>query len=227
MRILLIEDEVRLARALIRGFTEEGHQVDLCGTAEQANLQVVEFPYDVVILDWMLPDQDGLSLLRAWRARGESLPILMLTARSSVPERVAGLRAGADDYLPKPFDFEELSARVAALYRRGGEASSSRLVGDVRLDAKTRALVRAQHSQELTPREYALADRLFSYPGEVQTRTELLQTVWGSTFAGEPNVVDVYIGYLRRKLQDLRSQTVSIRTLRGVGFKLEASGVVP
>lgn len=221
MRILLVEDEVRLARALVRGFTEEGHQVDLCDTAEQANLQLQEFQYDVVILDWMLPDQDGLSLLRTWRARSESVPVLMLTARSSVPERVAGLRAGADDYLPKPFDFEELSARVHALHRRGAEVHTRRSAGDVELDVKTRCLAKGSLSQELTPREYALAEQLFSHPGEVRTRTELLSAVWGSTFAGEPNVVDVYVGYLRKKLQDLGAEQVSIRTLRGVGFKLE------
>lgn len=220
MRILLVEDEVRLARALVRGLREEGHQVDLCDTAEQADLQLKELAYDVVVLDWMLPDQDGLSLLRAWRGRGEGTPVLMLTARGSVEERVTGLRAGADDYLPKPFDFEELTARLEALHRRGSDAASSRRAGDVTLDVRTRSLAREGRVVELTAREYALCERFFAHPGEVQTRTELLQSVWGSTFAGEPNVVDVYVGYLRRKLEAVGDHRVAIRAVRGVGFRL-------
>jgi two-component system OmpR family response regulator len=227
VRILLVEDEARLARALVRGFTEEGHAVDVCSNAQDADEQLAGLEYDVVVLDWMLPDQDGLSLLRSWRGRGVSTPVLMLTARAAVPERVAGLRAGADDYLPKPFDFDELLARLEALYRRGAGVDEARAVGDVSLDVKARALVGPDAQAELTPREYALALRLFEHPKEVHTRTELLQAVWGSAFAGEPNVVDVYVGYLRKKLVEIGATRCTIRTLRGVGFRLEPQGEAP
>lgn len=223
MRLLVVEDELRLARTLARGFVEEGHQVDVCRTAEEAEVQITALRYDVVILDWMLPDQDGLSLLRAWRARGETVPVLMLTARGAVPERIAGLRAGADDFLPKPFDFEELVARVEALRRRSGDTLEDRSLGDVSLDMRGRALVRDSRRADLTPREHALAEDLFAHAGEVRTRTELLAAVWGPSFSGEPNVVDVYIGYLRRKLADIGATDVVIRTVRRVGFRLEVT----
>lgn len=219
MRILVVEDEVRLARTLARGLSEEGHAVDLCDTAEQADEQLDTLDYDLVLLDWMLPDQDGLSLLRQWREAGRTLPVLMLTARGSVPERVAGLRAGADDFLPKPFDFEELSARVAALGRRGALATEL-CAGDVRLDVRGRQMVVGSTRLELTPREFSVLERLLERRGEVLTRTELLRSVWGPSFVGEPNVVDVYVGYLRKKLAAAGAVQVSIRTVRGVGFRL-------
>lgn len=220
MRILIVEDELRLARTLVRGLSEEGHTVDLCDTAEQADQQLASLDYDVVVLDWMLPDQDGLSLLRRWRDEGRQVPVLMLTARSSVPERVAGLRSGADDFLPKPFDFEELAARILALGRRGGMTLTERPVGDVLLDVRGRRLVRGGESVDLTPREFAVCDRLFERRGEVLTRTELIRSVWGPSFSGEPNVVDVYVGYLRKKLAQVGADRVTIATVRGVGFKL-------
>lgn len=220
MKLLLVEDETRLARLIARGLGEEGHTVDSCALGADAIAQGLDLDYDVAILDWSLPDVDGLTVLRTWRARGCTMPVLMLTARASVPERVTGLRAGADDYLAKPFDFEELLARLEALYRRSAAPLALR-AGDVELDANRRALVQGAQTVALTAREFALARLLFEHAGDVCTRTELLAGVWGSAFAGEPNVVDVYVGYLRKKLMELHSNQLNIATVRGVGFRLE------
>ncbi len=220
MRVLLVEDEERLARTVARGLVEEGHQVDVCATGEDAREQLEQLDYDVVVLDWMLPGLDGLSILRGWRQRGLRVPVLMLTARSAVPERVAGLRAGADDFLAKPFDFEELLARLEALHRRAGDVSGDRRLGDLELDVRRRLLTGPDDSVELTAREYALCDRLFERAGDVLTRTELLTSIWGPSFDGEPNVVDVYVGYVRKKIARTGAQRVELRTVRGVGFRL-------
>lgn len=223
MRILLVEDEAKLARSLARGLQEEGHTVDCCERGLDAFEQAEATPYDMVVLDWMLPDMDGLAILRQWRARGLQVPVLMLTARGSVNERVLGLRAGADDYLVKPFAFDELLARMDALQRRSGLSQSVRQVGDVALDTRKRALVRDHREVALSAREYSLALQLFEQAGEVLTRTELLGRVWGNQFDGEPNVVDVYIGYLRKKLSETGTSSAQIRTVRGIGYRLEAS----
>ena len=220
MKLLLVEDETRLARVIARGLTEEGHTVDACESGTDAIEQGLALDYDVAILDWALPDADGLTVLRAWRTRGSTMPVLMLTARSSVPERVAGLRAGADDYLGKPFDFDELLARLEALHRRSVTIGALR-AGDVELDPNRRVLVRGGAETALTAREFALMRLLFEHLGDVCTRTELLSGVWGSAFDGEHNVVDVYIGYLRKKLTELQADHVAIATIRGVGFRLE------
>jgi DNA-binding response OmpR family regulator len=224
MKILLVEDEERLSRALVRGLSEEGHTVDLCAYGNDALSQGAALGYDVVILDWMLPDLDGVSVLRAWRAAGLRTPVLMLTARGTVPERVQGLRAGADDYLTKPFDFEELLARLEALHRRADGSNAALTAGDVTLDPRRRALRRGEREVSLTAREFALASEFFAHAGEVLTRSELLDRVWGARFDGEPNVVDVYVGYLRRKLADLDAQGLTVRTVRGVGYRLESAG---
>ena len=221
MKLLLVEDETRLARVIARGLTEEGHTVDACERGTDAIEQGLALDYDVAILDWSLPDADGLTVLRTWRARGCTMPVLMLTARSSVPERIAGLRAGADDYLGKPFDFEELLARLEALHRRSTTAAALR-AGDVELDAHRRVLTCAAEEVALTAREFALMRLLFERVGDVCTRTELLSGVWGTAFDGEPNVVDVYIGYLRKKLAEIHADRLSIATVRGIGFRLEA-----
>ena len=221
MKLLLVEDEARLARLIARGLVEEGHTVDTCALGADAIDQGLHLAYDVAILDWSLPDVDGLTVLRTWRQRGSALPVLMLTARSSVPERVAGLRAGADDFLPKPFDFEELLARLEALHRRTS-AHPGLTVGDVTLDTQRRLLTRAEMAIELTAREFALMRLLVDHAGDVCTRTQLLQGVWGAQFVGETNVVDVYIGYVRKKLADTGTTTVTIATVRGIGFRLEA-----
>ena len=222
MKILVVEDEAKLARLLVRGLTEAGHQVDACDKGEDAFLQAQVVAYDTVILDWSLPDSDGISILRRWRERGVSSPVLMLTARGTVGERVTGLRAGADDYLPKPFDFTELLARLEALHRRGSGQAPARQVGLLRIDGGRRVLSRLDREESLTGREFALFMELSGHAGEVLTRSELLGAVWGSTFDGTPNVVDVYIGYLRVKLQKLGADEVVIEAIRGVGFRLVA-----
>lgn len=236
MRILVVEDEARLARVLLRGLREEGHVVDHCSRVADARAQLDALSYDVAVLDWMLPDGDGLELLRSLRREGVRTPVLLLTARARTEEKIAGLRAGADDYLAKPFDFEELLARIEALHRRSEGTSIDRTHGDVTLDGRHRALrpragaspAEASHhaSDEdvtLTAREYALAAALFERAGEVRTRAELLREVWGSTFEGDPNVLDVYVGYLRQKLSKLARpgrQLPVVRAVRGIGFRL-------
>ena len=223
MRLLLVEDEVRLASSLLQGLREEGHQVDHCTTASDAREQALGLDYEVILLDWMLPDGDGLELLRGWRRRGLRAPVLMLTARGTVPERVTGLRAGADDYLAKPFDFEELLARLEALRRRAEGGLQARAAGDVELDGKRRVLRRGEREVALTPREYQLALELFTHAGEVLPRSTLISTVWGANFDGDPNVLDVYVGYLRAKLHELQAAT-ALATVRGTGFRLVAGG---
>jgi DNA-binding response OmpR family regulator len=222
MRILAVEDDERLVRLLQRGLSEEGHIVDACTTQADALAQAQTIAYDVILLDWMLPDGDGLSLLRRWRDRGVDTPVLMLTARGTVAERVLGLRTGADDYLVKPFDFAELLARIEVLVRRREGALARLRAGDVTLDSRRRALVRGGLEVALTPREFALCALLFRHAGEVVTRSELLAGVWGPNFDGEPNVLDVYIGYLRGKLQQLGAGAPTIKSQRGVGYRLLA-----
>jgi len=220
VKLLVVEDEPKMARLLERGLREEGHVVDLCERGDVALDQALRVAYDVVLLDWSLPEMDGISVLRRWRERGLSTPVLVLTARGTVGERVTGLRAGADDYLVKPFDFEELVARIEALHRRGSGQDLARSIGPLTLDARRRALVRGDEETSLTAREMALLTALLSRVGDALTRSELLATVWGPTFDGEPNVVDVYVGYLRQKLRALAGDEVSIQAVRGVGFRL-------
>jgi len=223
MRILAVEDDERLVVLLQRGLREEGHLVDACGSCGDAMGQAQTIAYDVILLDWMLPDGDGLSLLRAWRDRGVETPVLMLTARGAVGERVLGLRSGADDYLIKPFDFSELLARIEVLgRRRGGEGAQLR-VGSVVLDGRRRVLIAGAQEVALTAREFALCSLLFRRVGEVLTRSELLASVWGPSFDGEPNVLDVYVGYVRGKLALLGDEAPTIRAQRGVGFRLLAA----
>ncbi len=221
MRLLLVEDERALAAAVGRGLREEGHVVDLCETGEDALAQGRRLSYDAILLDWGLPDLDGLSVLRAWRREGLQTPVIMLTARDAIPEKVAGFEAGADDYLPKPFAFEELLARLGAIARRAGGAAVLRTeAGDVVLDVRRRALARGDAEVTLTAREFDLASAFFGHPGDVLTRGELMTRVWGPDFDGEPNVVDVYVGYLRRKLGHLASARTRIETVRGLGWRL-------
>lgn len=225
MKLLLVEDEPKMARMLQRGLSEEGHEVDVCDRGEDARSQAAVVPYDVIILDWALPDADGLTLLRGWRGAGLRTPVLMLTARGTTGEKVTGLRAGADDYLVKPFDFEELLARLEALARRGGAQTGNPTFGSVTLDARRRVLRRGEEEVELTAREFALASEFFAHGREVLTRARLLSAVWGSAFDGAPNVVDVYVGYVRTKLGQLHAD-VEIATVRGVGYRLVVAGAV-
>ncbi len=221
MRLLVVEDEPKMARMLRRGLAEEGHVVDLCATGEAALQQGLDVPYDAVVLDWGLPDMDGVSVLREWRKRGLGAPVLLLTARGSTGEKVTGLRAGADDYLVKPFDFEELLARLEVLCRRAGPGEqTTQALGDLTLDVRRRALRRGTEELTLTGREFALLGELQALGGDTATRSRLLLKVWGGDFEGTGNVVDVYVGYLRAKLERLGTTKVKVEAVRGVGYRL-------
>lgn len=222
MRLLVVEDDERTGKLLQRGLSEEGHQVDRCDRGALAERQARDIAYDVIVLDWGLPDIDGVALLRRWRERGLATPVLMLTARGAVGERVTGLRAGADDFLVKPFDFEELVARLEALHRRG-VAPVAPVLGDLAIDGPGRALVVGERREPLTAREWQLWSVLAERVGDVCTRSELLGRVWGADFDGEPNVVDVYVGYLRGKLAKVGAARVAIRAVRGLGYRLEVA----
>ncbi|HYO58130.1 response regulator transcription factor, partial [Archangium sp.] len=176
--------------------------------------------YDVVILDWSLPDVEGVSVLRQWREAGTQTPVLMLTARGTTGEKVMGLRAGADDYLVKPFDFDELLARLEALRRRGEQQGVPVRLGSVLLDPRRRVLRRGVREEPLTAREFSLLSALARQPGEPQVRARLMAQAWGLDFDGSPNVLEVYVGYLRVKLERLGAEDVSIRAVRGVGYVL-------
>ena len=198
MIILLVEDDAGIAKAIVRGLVEEGHSVDHCARVDEAEKQLALIAYDLVVLDWGLPDGDGLSLLRRLRERGLRTPVLMLTARSTVGERVAGLRSGADDYLAKPFDLDELLARIEALSRRAQGQLEQASCGGVVLDGNKRVL-RAPDGTEasLTPREFSLLAELFRHRGEVLSRFKLISAVWGTDFDGDPSVLDVRSGKSR------------------------------
>jgi two-component system OmpR family response regulator len=222
MRLLVVEDDAKLARALQRGLQREGYVVDLAADGDAGLAQASENDYDVVLLDVMLPGRDGFSVCRALRSRERWSPVLMLTARDQVTDRIRGLDAGADDYLVKPFDFGELLARLRALIRRGPSERPPVLeIADVRIDPAARAVTRAGREIELTVREFALLHFLARHAGEVVSRAQLLEHVWDNADDGSTNVVDVYVGYLRNKLENPFRRKI-IRTVRGVGFMLEA-----
>jgi len=222
MRLLVVEDEPKMARMLQQGLSEEGHQVDVCLCGGDAEVKARAVSYDAVVLDWSLPDADGVCVLQNLRAGGVHTPVLMLTARGSIGERITGLRAGADDYLVKPFDFEELLARLEALSRRALRYGGPRRVGSVELDAGRRELRGPAGASALTAREFSLASELFARPGEVLTRKQLLQAAWGAEFERTQNLVDVYIGYLRAKLLEIGARDLEIGAVRRVGYRLGA-----
>jgi two-component system OmpR family response regulator len=210
-----------MAGLLKRALEEEGYAVDVAARGEDALWLGTENPYDAIVLDLMLPDLDGFEVSRKLREAGRWSPVLMLTARDAVADRVAGLDAGADDYLTKPFSFAELLARLRALMRRGaGERPSVLRVGHLELDPARRTVSRDGTSIDLTAREFALLEYLMRHPGEVLTRTQLIEHVWDFAYEGDSNVVDVYIRYLRNKV-DRPFGNVSIRTVRGAGYRLE------
>ena len=220
MRVLVVEDEVKMCRLLERGLREEGYAVDLATTGEEAVWLGRENPYDAIVLDVMLPDADGFEVCRRFRGQGTWSPVLMLTARDAVRDRVAGLDAGADDYLTKPFSFSELLARLRALMRRGGAERPAVLrAGGLAMDPSTRRVDRDGAPIDLTAKEFALLEYLLRHPGEVLSRTRLIEHVWDFAYEGDSNVVDVYIGYLRKKV-DAPFGTDSIETVRGAGYRL-------
>ena len=224
MRFLVVEDDDKLARAMMRGLRHEGYAVDRAADGDAALMHAAVYDYDAVILDLMLPGRDGFEVCRALRDRGCWAPVLMLTARRGVDDRIRGLDAGADDYLAKPFDFGELLARLRALLRRAPAERPAKLCADdLVVDPATREVQRAGVPVELTAREFAVLEYLLRRAGEVVTRTDLIEHVWDENYIGSTNVVDVYVGYLRKKLEQPFGRAL-IHTVRGVGFRLEAGG---
>jgi two-component system, OmpR family, response regulator len=222
VRLLLVEDDAKLARAVARGLRHEGYAVDVVADGDAALMRAVVWDYDVIVLDVMLPNRDGFEVCRALRERRCWAPILMLTARGRVGDRIRGLDVGADDYLAKPFDFGELLARLRALVRRAPAQRPVRLeVGDLVVDPSTHEVVRAGVPVALTAREFAVLEYLARHAGEAITRVSLLDHVWDENFEGSTNIVDVYVGYLRKKLEQPFDRPL-IRTIRGVGYALEA-----
>ena len=222
MRILVVEDEQKVANALREGLEGERYEVVVERTGEGAFFRVNTESFDVILLDLNLPGRDGLEILQALRQRGLKTPVLVLTARDSLTDRVAGLDAGADDYLIKPFAFAELLARIRALVRRGRVTETPRLaVSDLEMDLVTRKVTRGGEPVELTVREFELLEYLMRYHGQVVSRETLARDVWKETARTTPldNVIDVHIARLRRKV-DVEPETKLIHTVRGVGFML-------
>ena len=224
MRILVVEDEPSIANFVCKGLKEAGHAVDLAIDGRDGLDYALAADYDVLVLDIMLPKMDGLELLRELRRRGQKTPTLMLTAKDTIDDRVRGLDAGADDYLVKPFAFPELKARVRALLRRPPLKTETTLqVSDLKIDTANREVKRNGRLIDLSPREYAVLEYLMRHPDQVLTRTQICEHVWNFDFYNESNVIDVYIGYLRRKI-DKESDIPLLHTVRGVGYRLSAGG---
>jgi two-component system OmpR family response regulator len=224
VRILIVEDEAKIAGLLRRGLAEEGHAADVATRGEDALWMSRATSYDAVVLDVMLPGIDGFETCRRLRAGGIWAPVLMLTARGTVEDRVSGLDAGADDYLAKPFSFAELLARVRALRRRGApERPTVVEVGALRLDPATRVVRRGETEIVLSAKEFALLEILMRRAGEVLSRFQLLEYAWAGDYDNRSNVVDVYVSYLRDKI-DRPFGVRSIETVRGTGYRLRADG---
>ena len=221
MRILVVEDEKKIAGFIQRGLKECGFVVDVVHRGDEALEIILDNHFDAVLLDIMLPGRDGLSILRILRQRANSVPVLILTARGEISEKVEGLDLGADDYLAKPFSIDELTARVRALTRRNsGENLVRYRVQDLILDLATRVARRGARRIDLTTREFSLLECLMRAPGRVFTRAQLCQHVWEYHFDPESNLVDVYINRLRRKIDDGET-TKLIQTVRGAGYRIE------
>jgi DNA-binding response OmpR family regulator len=220
MRILVVEDEKKIATFVQRGLKECGFVVDVVCNGDEALEVILAHYFDAVVLDVMLPGRDGLSILRVLRERGNSVPVLVLTARGGIAEKVEGLNLGADDYLAKPFSIDELVARVRALIRRNsGESLLRYRVDDLVLDLASRVVRRGSRRIDLTTREFSVLECLMRAPGRVLTRTQLCQHVWEYHFDPESNLVDVYIQRLRRKVDD-GERVKLIQTVRGTGYRI-------
>lgn len=220
MRILVVEDDKRLASVIKRGLVEEGYSVDSVYDGEEAQYMGETTPYDLIILDIMLPKKDGIVVCQELRARKVSMPILMLTAKDSIEDRVTGLDSGADDYLTKPFAFSELLARVRALMRRDLLFKAPKLqAGDLVMDTLTREVWKGQRKIELTAKEYSILEYFMRHPNMVVTRTMLEEGAWNYDFDSLSNIVDVYIRRLRSKIDDEGEDSL-IQTLRGAGYRL-------
>jgi DNA-binding response OmpR family regulator len=219
MRLLVVEDEVRIAAFLVKGLANEGYTVDCVGTGAEALSRSRDPELDLLILDLGLADIDGLDVLRQLRGEGRLLPVIILTARGEVEDWVEGLNLGADDYLTKPFAFEELLARIRARLRSHNGDPPALQVGQLRLDPLTRRVEVAGESVELTAREFELLETFLRHPDQVLSREQLLSQVWGMNFDPGTNIVDVYVGYLRRKLGEER-----IETVRSMGYRFSGDG---
>jgi DNA-binding response OmpR family regulator len=220
MRILLVEDERKIARLIQKGLKELGFAVDVIGRGDEALEIILYNPFEAIVLDIMLPGRDGLSILRALRERSNAVPVLILTARGEICEKVEGLDLGADDYLAKPFAIEELAARLRALVRRRtGENLVRYRIQDLTLDVATRVARRGNRRIDLTAREFSLLECLMRAPGRVFTRTQLCQHVWEYQFDAGTNLVEVYIQRLRRKVDDSEPAKL-IQTVRGAGYRI-------
>jgi two-component system, OmpR family, response regulator len=226
MRILVVEDDLAMADLLRRALTREGYAVDAVESGEDGLWSASENTYDAVVLDVMIPPPDGIALVRELRRRDRGVPVLMLSARDEVADRVAGLAAGADDYLPKPFALAELFARVRALTRREDSGQARMQVGDLVMDEKTHQVWRGEAVIDLTPREFGLLRELMRNAGQVVGRSQLLREAWDTAYTDRSNTLDVYVRYLRNKI-DRPFDRHTLETVRGSGFRLLASGGAP
>jgi DNA-binding response OmpR family regulator len=219
MRILIVEDNPKMAQAIQRGLTEHGFAADVANTGYDGEEMAVSNEYDLVLLDLMLPDRDGIDVCRNLRRRDIATPIMMLTALSATEEKIDGLDAGADDYITKPFEFDELLARVRAILRRG-EATESRTLrhDDLELDLYTRRMVRGEQSHELSNKEFGLLEFLMRNPDRVLSRTQIGEKVWDMNFEPTSNVIDVYISSLRKKVDRFQDRPL-IHTIKGAGYR--------
>jgi len=227
VRILIVEDEKDLAENIKKGLTEEGFAVDIAPDGEEGKYMIESEPYDLVILDLMLPKLDGMSLCNEIRGDGIKVPILMLTAKSEVGNKIEGLNSGADDYLTKPFDFTELKARLHALLRRGSTNELPILeINDLKLNPSKHEAFRNETKLELTPKEFSILELLLKNKEKVVTRTQILEHVWDYNFESMSNLVDVLIGTLRKKV-DTKGQKKLIHTVYGIGFKISVANEKP
>jgi heavy metal response regulator len=221
MRILVVEDEKKVAGFIKQGLEEEGYAIDVAGDGREGLLMALDGVHDLVILDINLPKLDGLSVLREFRQRQGKTPVLLLTVRAAIEDKVLGLDTGADDYLTKPFSFQELLARIRALLRRRVEAGPPRLqVADLTLDPARRLVTRGTERVDLSSKEFALLDYFMRNPGRVLTRTMIAEHVWDYDFDPMSNIIDVYVNYLRKKI-DTQREPKLIHTVRGVGYVLQ------
>jgi two-component system OmpR family response regulator len=224
VRVLVVEDEARMAGLLKRALQEEGHAVDVAADGPEGLWLATENPFEAIVLDVMLPGLDGVQLCRRLRESGSWVPVLMLTARDGVGDRVQGLDAGADDYLVKPFSLLELAARLRALARRDGRSRPAVLAeGDLRLDPAAKRAWRGETEVQLTPKEFALLEFFLRHPGRVLTRSQIIEALWDFAYDGGSNVVDQYVNYLRRKI-DTPFGRHDIETVRGMGYRLRPAG---
>ena len=223
MKILIIEDEQRLARLLKQGLEEQGFVVDLAYDGSDGQFQAEQYPYDAILLDLMLPEVDGLAILKGLREKGNDVPVLIITARGDVEDRIKGLNFGADDYLAKPFNLDELIARLRALIRRSrGQSSPLVTVGDLVIDSNARTVARAGTEILLSAREYDLLHYLALSAGTVVSRTELIEHIFTSDYEWDSNVIEVHISHLRTKI-DKGYSSALIHTVRGAGYLLKAA----